>query len=411
MQQNIDMKKNLLWNTVGSVYYSFCQWAMTIIIVYLTPNLEIIGILGLALTVTNSFTAISSFGMRSFQVSDLNNQYCNEEYIMSRRVSALAAYLLCILYSVFIGCSRDEFICIMLYMLLRLVESTEDVYQGVLQKNWRFDIIGKSYLLRGTLQILLFVIVFSCTNDLKWTFGAMFLSNFLVLLTYDIRYTKKIGKISHIRWNKRILNLYKSCSILVVYTFTINSLATVVRVSIRETLGSECLGIYTTIASPTVIIQLVASVVFSPFIPYFAEVYNKKEKDKFISYIKCSLIIIAVAFGVVNIFGVLFGELALNILYTVEIASNYKLLLPLLWCTFFTACIWFFADILIAIRKMGILSVGAITAFVLNFIQSKYFILRFGINGASYSQIAVEVLLMIVFFMVICREVKNLNRL
>lgn len=403
------MKKNLLWNTVGSVYYSFCQWVMTIIIVYLTPNLEIIGILGLALTVTNSFTAISSFGMRSFQVSDINNQYRNEEYIMSRRVSALAAYLLCILYSVLIDCSRNELVCIMLYMLLRLVESTEDVYQGVLQKNWRFDIIGKSYLIRGTLQILMFIMVFSFTNDLKWTFGTMFLSNFLVLLIYDVRNTNKIAKISRIRWDKKILNLYKSCSILVVYNFTINSLATVVRVSIREILGNECLGIYTTIASPTVIIQLVASVLFSPFIPFFAQVYNKKEKAKFIYYIKCSIIIIAVAFGVMNILGVLFGEFALNILYTTEIASNYKLLLPLLWCTFFTACIWFLVDILIAIRKMRILLIGAVTAFALNFMQNKYFILHFGVNGASYSQIAVELLLMLLFFMVICREVKMLG--
>lgn len=409
MQQNINMKKNLLWNTVGSVYYSFCQWVMTIIIVYLTPNLEIIGILGLALTVTNSFTAISSFGMRSFQVSDINNQYRNEEYIMSRRVSALAAYLLCILYSVLIDCSRNELVCIMLYMLLRLVESTEDVYQGVLQKNWRFDIIGKSYLIRGTLQILMFIMVFSFTNDLKWTFGTMFLSNFLVLLIYDVRNTNKIAKISRVRWDKKILNLYKSCSILVVYNFTINSLATVVRVSIREILGNECLGIYTTIASPTVIIQLVASVLFSPFIPFFAQVYNKKEKAKFIYYIKCSIIIIAVAFGVMNILGVLFGEFALNILYTTEIASNYKLLLPLLWCTFFTACIWFLVDILIAIRKMRILLIGAVTAFVLNFMQNKYFILHFGVNGASYSQIAVEILLMLLFFMVICREVKRLG--
>lgn len=409
MQQNINMKKNVLWNTIGSVYYSFCQWLMTVIIVYLTSDFETIGVLGLTMTVTNSFTTISSFGMRSFQVSDLQNQYSNEDYIMSRRISAFVAYLLCLFYALAIGCDRNELISIMIYMLLRLVESTEDVYQGVLQKNWRFDVIGKSYLIRGTLQILMFVLVFYVTESLPYTFAAMFLSNFAVFIFYDVYNTNKIAKISGIKWNREILNLYKCCSILVIFNFAMSSLSTIVRVGLRDILGQECLGIYSTIASPTVIIQLVASVVFSPFIPYFTEVYIKKDEKRFKKYIINSVAIFGASFVIISVLGLLFGKLALSILYNEEIAENYQLLLPLLWCTFFIACVWFLADILIAIRKTKILLIGAIVSLLINFIQNKYFILYFGANGASYSQIVVEALMIVSFFALVCKEIRKLG--
>ena len=78
---------------------------------------------------------------------------------------------------------------------------------------------------------------------------------------------------------------------LVVYYFMANSLATVVRVSIKNHMGQDLLGIYSTVASPTVIVQLLASVVFSPFLPLFAKAYNSGNKKLFSQYIKkdCSM--------------------------------------------------------------------------------------------------------------------------
>ena len=276
--------KSIMWNTVGSVYYAFCQWVMTVVIIYMTDDYWQVGVFGLAMSVTNSFTSIASFGMRSFQISDITKKYTNENYILSRRLTSLVAYVLCVVYSFVIQSSPKEMICILIFMIIRIVDSTEDVYQGVLQVNWRFDVIGKSFIVRGTLQLIAFVGVFLLTNELFITFIVMALCDFLVLELYDKRLTRSIAKLDRIGFdlkNKKVWELLKACSKLVVYYFMIASLATVVRVSIKRICGVEDLGIYSTIASPTIIIQLTASVIYSPFLPGISKTYFDGNKKKF----------------------------------------------------------------------------------------------------------------------------------
>ena len=86
-------------------------------------------------------------------------------------------------------------------------------------------------------------------------------------------------------------------------------------------------------------------------------------------------------------------------------ASHDELLLPLIWCTFFAACVWFFAGMLIAIRKSTQLIIGVIFAFVLNYVINKPLIHRFGQNGGSYSQVISEVLLMFIYVVMLLYNV------
>ena len=180
-----------------------------------------------------------------------------------------------------------------------------------------------------------------------------------------------------------------------------NSLATVVRVSIKNHMGQDLLGIYSTVASPTVIVQLLASVVFSPFLPLFAKAYNSGNKKLFSQYIKKIVVCIIIGFIFVNIATILFGKWGLQILYNSDIASHYELLLPLVWCTFFAAAVWLFAGTLISIRAIKPLVCGMTVAFSINYVLSDLLVTSFGLNGASYSQVISEVLLMLYLFVIV----------
>ena len=75
-------------------------------------------------------------------------------------------------------------------MLIRMIESMEDVYQGIFQKSDRFDIIGISFILRGTLQIVSFVAVYAATKLLWPAFAVMTVTNLLVMAVFDIMAAK-----------------------------------------------------------------------------------------------------------------------------------------------------------------------------------------------------------------------------
>ncbi len=123
------MRKNVIWNTVGSIFYCACQWLITIIVVRVSTY-EDAGYLSLAMTTSSSFSAISLFSMRNFQVSDIKNEYSSAIYTGSRILTSLLAFALCILVSVW-GNSLYQILCIAAFMLVRVAEAIVDVMHGI----------------------------------------------------------------------------------------------------------------------------------------------------------------------------------------------------------------------------------------------------------------------------------------
>lgn len=406
------MKKNVLLNTVSSIYYSVCQWVMTVAVVWLSPDYGAAGILGLAMAVTNSFATVAFFGMRQFQISDVNNKYSFSDYIISRRVTSFVGFALCALYLAVIGTSPMEAVCVLIYMALRLIEAFEDVYQGIYQRLDRYDLLGMSNFLRGTLQIISFVVTFKMTGLLWAAFAVMTVTNLGVLVIFDRMMVLKQeepgpGPVREGNAMERIIPLLKECIGLVVYQFAVNSLATVVRVALRERLGQEVLGIYSSVASPTVIINLLASVIFTPFIPGIAVMYNERDKAGLKRTFKKIILILAVCFAVINVGVILLGRWGLGLLYGPGIAQYVEYLLPLAWCMFFIATTWLFAGILIAMRKTVVLYTGALMGLVADYILCRPLIDIYGANGASFAQAGVEIILTLVFAVYILKEMKE----
>ena len=134
------MSKNILWNTIGSVFYSACQWVITIIVVHVA-SYEMAGYLSLAMTTSSSFSAISLFSMRNFQVSDVRGEYTSSQYVSSRIWTCIVAFVLCVVVSG-LGNSQYQILCIMAFMLIRVSEALVDVMHGIDQKQERYDYIG-----------------------------------------------------------------------------------------------------------------------------------------------------------------------------------------------------------------------------------------------------------------------------
>ena len=68
------MRDGSIWNLIFSVEYSLLS-AVLMLIVTRVSGLYDAGIFMIAYTVTHMMATIGSFAMRSFQVSDVRNQY------------------------------------------------------------------------------------------------------------------------------------------------------------------------------------------------------------------------------------------------------------------------------------------------------------------------------------------------
>ena len=405
MEKKVDIKKNVLLNTVGSVFYCACQWILTVLVVRL-DSLESSGYLSLAMTTSSSFSAISLFGMRNFQVSDVNEEYSSSEYYGSRIVTCFVAQITCMLYAAVMTESSNNFWGITLFMLVRIAEAFADVFHGINQKHDRYDLIGLSYILRGIFTVISFAIVLSVTHDLVVTLLIMAVLNLVVVVVFDRMATGKLENIKPKVFNKHIYKLIITCVPLVVFTFLLNMENLIPKNLLESLYGADELGIYASIASPTLVIQVMASVIFNPFLPGFTKLYKDGKIEEFKKTFHRILLALAGMGIVAIIVGKIVGRFGLKILFGEMILEYYYLFIPIVWCTILTAMVWIISSIVIAIRQIKSLLIGMVFDFSLCAAIATPLVKHYDKNGVSIVQI-ISYTVLIIYMIFICEITTN----
>lgn len=393
------MKKNILWNTIGSIFYSLCQWLITVI-VYHVADLNAAGALSLAMTTSSSFSAISLFGMRSYQVSDVRSDYTQHEYVGSRILTCIIAFLTCAIASVW-GNDIYQILCIDAFMLIRVAEGMVDVLNGEDQKLNRYDIIGKSYILRGTATVGFFILGFKILNNLMLTLFIIAIVNLGIAFLYDWRKTSSLEVIKPIVYNAKIKTLLIQCIPIVIFTFLFSLEGLIPKNVLKQLEGTESLGAYSTIATPTLVISVLANVAFNPFLPMFATIFQNEEYDRFLKLLHKVYIALFGLAVITTLGAMLLGRFGLSLLFGKGILVYYELFMPIVWCTILIAFIFVLSAILIGLRLMKWLLIGMAIDFVMCIALVYPIIGKLGQNGASVIQIIVYAIY-VVFMLFVC---------
>lgn len=375
------IRRNMLWNIIGSTAFVGAQWMMTILIVRLAGYSEA-GYLSLGLSLTNIFTNIAYFCIRNFQVSD-EGGYSQNVYVTHRLAASAAAFLI---YALFVGINGYPlyvFAFLLLFMLYRLNEAAADVFHGIDQRAWRLDIAGKSFLMRGILTLAVFTIAESITQNLVITALLMAVTAYAVIFWYDIPGARK-QEAFHLAWEKEaLLALTKECFPLFAYAICLNAVVPIPRYFLEKIAGSEVLGYYASATIPASLIQLLASYIYTSFTKLFADYRTERKKKEFLAlFWKLTAVILAVI-ALALIGSMLLGRQVLVLLFTESIRDYTYLLIPTIFCCGLIALIWFLGMILTVLRdRKGLLS-GAAAGVVAAGAVSYPCIIRWGVDGVN----------------------------
>lgn len=410
------INKHIIQNSIGTTFYLFCQWLITVLAVKIM-NYETAGVLSLAMSVTTTFSTISLYGMRQFQISDYNNKYSSSQYVTSRYLTVLISLALCFFFSIIERYNNYQILCINAFMFFKIVEALIDVYHGVDQKAWRFDIICNSYLLRGLLTFIAYVCTLILTRNLFVSIISMASVSLLCMLLYDRPQSKKLEPIHFELENKiPVLKLLFECLPLVFVSFISTAVVFIPRNTLSLTFGDQQLGIYASVATPAVIVQVLASVIFSPLLPLFSKYDAESNIIAFNKLLFKTFSLIAGIAILSNIMAVLFGKPVLVLLFGASIEQYCYLLLPVVWCTVLTAVIWFLIGILTALRRLKSLFFCMIIGIGVCIFTSGDLIHKYNMNGVSFStllSLSVQILMMaavLAVYIVKQRRVIKYNR-
>ncbi len=393
--QGENIKKNFIWNTVGSLIYFFAQWVFTILVWRLSSEDTAFynaGLLTLATTVTNVFLALASYGMYNYHVSDIKVKFSNTAYVKSRNLTCIAAVFMCVGY-LFITNSKSnpytfmQICCVMLMLGFRMVESKTDVYNAIDQKNARLDIVGKTYAARGIISLVCFVIMLYFTKNMAYTLAVMLLSNVLFYFVYTKPKVAPFYKKENVKL-KAVFALLIECAPLAIYSFLNTTTTTIPRIILERTFGSEMLGTYGSVTAPVLLLQVGATYLFTPFITMFASKYEQKDIKGFYKAIKFVLLIIAALLPIGILIAVFIGPFGLRVFVNPALEQYSYLLSPMVVCAVLTALVLFFSMVLTVMRRMKELIICNVLAIAVSVIISVPIINAFNMQGVSFVSIA-----------------------
>lgn len=381
----LSIKANMIWNSVGSLTYLACQWLMTVLIVRLSSgSFDDAGLLSLAMSVVGIFGTFANYKMGTYQISDIKHENELGEYFGFRCITLGLAFVACMVYAC-LTCPPYALITIALFFVYKAVGLLIDILHGLDQQNRRMDYIGKSFIIQGVALIVGFFGAYVLTRNLNIAIVAMTALSLVVLFAYDIPKASQFEKLRiRISWKKAAF-FFKTSLPAVIASLAASALFTIPKQYLYFVFGDASLGIYSSVASPALIIQMGAMYLYGPLLDIFPKLYFSGDRKGFGGLLLKTVAGIAAVGIVCSIVLEFIGSWALQLLFGESIAPYVYLLQPIILSTAMTAYLWFFGDLLIALRDFRANFIGNIAAFVVVIPLSFICVNTWDMNGVSFA--------------------------
>lgn len=375
---------NIFYNSFGMIFYYGCQWLTTILVVRLS-GFEDSGNYSLAMTFTAAFAILALFNTRQYQVSDVVGEYSDRTYIHSRYVAMAAAFLICFIGLFFNSYTLYQWSVILLYMVYKCIEAWIDVYHGIDQKNGRMDYICYSYIVRGVLMFAGFCGILYLTKNLVFAVGSITLMTILVAFFYDRRVAERFIAVDAKTDKEAVKKLMLAMIPLVVVAVTNNLSISLPKYFLERYYGATVLGYYSSVATPSMIVQVGASTIFVPLITPLADRLKENDKKGFLDILKKVAVVFAVLSVLAVIVSALLGEWFLVLVFKEEIRPYTYLFVPIIISTLLisiNACMFPVCTVLREIKGQLAVGIGGIIS---SWIASVVCVKKYSMDGVVYA--------------------------
>jgi len=397
--------KSVIWNTLGNVVYLAAQYVLQIMVTRMSGNYAA-GLLSTAMTITNITLSVANYGMRSFQISDLQGKYTDRTYLRSRWITVVAAGVGTAAFAMAVSYSAQQRIAILLYTLIRLSEGYIDVWHGFLQRADRMDLVGRLFGLRGLLTMGGFWLGLALTKDVNLALALVAALNWACVFWADVPPAKQDAELDKTGGAGVWLLLWE-CVPLAVYSFLNSSIGSVVKLFCERICGTEAFGAFNNVFAPVQIVQVGAMYVFAPFMMYFARAWADRQKAAFYKGVGLVLIAAPVLWVCGAVGAWLVGPLLLRIMYGEAILQHAGLLQPAVIAAITNLLVSVFCYLLSMMRGMKGLILGNLAGIAAAFAVSQPMLTVMGTAGAAWATVASRAVQAVVCFAALALQCKR----
>ena len=270
------LKKNLSWNTIGMILYNLAIWVFSVLILRITGAKES-GYYAIASSLGNTFYAISLWGMRSFIVSDQKNRYTYKEYVITRIVAVILSIAIMFVTATISSYSLEIVRVLIAYSMFKFAEALIELCDSLAQQKMVMDINAKSMVIRGVLYIILFYLSLVITKESYIAFSVITICSLLILYYYNYKKLCKFISFHETAKKENITDILKKCFPIMAFELLAAAIVAIPRIFYEKIGSYEDLGIYVSIYTMVVFLQLVINILIYTFAPYMAKAYQEKK--------------------------------------------------------------------------------------------------------------------------------------
>ena len=399
-------KKDYIWNSIGS----FLQSAISPILLIVITRLNGVGDSGLfsfAMSLSVVFWAISLWGGRTYQVSDVKKEFSSGDYIVVRFISSLIVAVFSISFCILSGYDLIKTELIMVLVSFKILESIADSMYGVLQIHNRLYIAGISLTMKSVFGFMLFTLIDILTKNIIYGALSIFIVNIAVVIFYDIPWMKHVESVGLTK--KNIMQagkiMKKTAEVFVVVFLTMFSLN--IPRYFLDKYHYDQIGYFGIMAMPITLLTLFISFVLQPNVVNLSELLKKKKIKEFTKIVS-KIDFITFTLGILFIVSsYLIGVWVLNTVFGIDI-NNFRIDLTIMVIgAVANAFVSIYVNLLIILRRFKGQFYTLLVTNILAVILSIYLIDRLAMLGSVLVFMIISFLQAIILLFIYKRSLKS----
>lgn len=384
MEKNIQFRKNIIWNTIGTTLNAFNSLLFAIIVTRIN-GMDDAGIFTYSFATACVLFVIGIYFGRTFQVTDISGKYSDTDYIYNKIVTSGLMVIVAVGFCIVKQYDLYKTTIFVLLCSFKAIEAFSEAIYGILQRHERLDQVGKSFAIKAGLSLIAFLIIDLITKNLVISSVGICLICLVVLALYDVKNIKAL-ELKKTKFTIKINNeLLKIGFFTFALTFFSQYIINSSRYAIDDLLTNNLQTIYGIIIMPATFMGLLGQFIIQPILNKLTNCikeHNKKELKKLI----LKIIAIITGIGVVTIVGAyLLGIPVLEIVYGVELSEYLIPLMIIITGAILYSIELFASTVLIALRKTMWQAVCYFMVAVVSTIIAYILVEKFSIMGASLS--------------------------
>lgn len=326
--ENKNFKKNFIWNILGTGLNAFNSLFYMIVVTRIN-GLDDAGIFTIAFATACIIYFLGVYAGRIYQVTENDKSINDKEYIANRLITTVLMLIIVIIFVLFKRYSMFKCTVFILLTLYKALEAFSDVIYGILQKNEKLEIVGKSLFYKSLISIIAFTIIDIITKNMIISILGIIITNIVLMIFYDFNKGKKYIDESSKIDRKNILKIFRNG----FFTFGIAILGVYVlnapKYAIDNYLANNYQTIFGIIVMPATVIGLVAQFLIHPYLNQLVKLYDNNDYKNFMKLI-LKIIILIIVFGCfATVMAFLIGTQVLEIIYGIAL-DTYKFALSLI---------------------------------------------------------------------------------